>query len=40
MKILVLNGSPRKGNTLTAINSFVKGVSCEHDRVAMIIPLI
>ena len=31
MKILVLNGSPRKGNTLTAINSFVKGVSCEHE---------
>ena len=31
MKILVLNGSPRKGNTLTAINSFAKGVSCEHE---------
>ena len=31
MKILVLNGSPRKGNTLTAINAFAKGVSDNHE---------
>ena len=26
MKILVLNGSPRKGNSVAAINAFVGGV--------------
>lgn len=31
MKILVLNGSPRKGNTLTAIATFAKGVSSKHE---------
>ena len=31
MKILVLNGSPRKGNTLTAIDAFVEGVSNKHE---------
>ena len=31
MKILVLNGSPRKGNTLTAITAFAKGVSNKHE---------
>ena len=31
MKILVLNGSPRKGNTLTAIAAFAKGVSSKHE---------
>lgn len=30
MKIIVLNGSPRKGNTLAAINAFVKGAA-NHD---------
>ncbi len=25
MKIIILNGSPRKGNTVTAINAFVEG---------------
>ena len=27
MKIAIINGSARKGNTLTAINSFIKGAS-------------
>lgn len=27
MKILILNGSPRQGNTLTAVNAFVDGAS-------------
>ena len=31
MKILVLIGSPRKGNTLTAITAFAKGVSNKHE---------
>ena len=31
MKILVLNGSPRKGNTVTAINSFIEGVNGRHE---------
>ena len=26
MKIVIINGSARKGNTLTAINAFIKGV--------------
>ncbi len=30
MNILVLNGSPRKGNTYTAIQAFTKGVSQEN----------
>lgn len=30
MKIVILNGSARKGNTLAAINAFTKGVSKEH----------
>ena len=30
MKILVLNGSPRKGNTVTAIKALVNGISAEH----------
>ena len=25
MKIVIINGSARKGNTLTAINAFIKG---------------
>ena len=31
MKILVLNGSPRKGNTLAAITAFTRGVSSKHE---------
>ena len=27
MKIVIINGSARKGNTLTAINAFIKGAS-------------
>ena len=27
MKIVIINGSARKGNTLTAINAFIKGES-------------
>lgn len=30
MKILILNGSPRKGNTETAIQALMKGISSEH----------
>lgn len=31
MKILVLNGSPRKGNTVTAIQAFQKGAEGKHE---------
>ena len=31
MKILVLNGSPRKGNSVTAINAFAEGAKAKHD---------
>lgn len=31
MKILVLNGSPRKGNTVTAINAFTEGAKGRND---------
>lgn len=31
MKILVLNGSPRKGNSVAAINAFVEGVGANHE---------
>lgn len=31
MKILVINGSARKGNTLTAIEAFAKGASGKHE---------
>ena len=27
MKVIIINGSARKGNTLTAIKAFVKGAS-------------
>lgn len=30
MKIVIINGSARKGNTLTAIQAFCKGLSREH----------
>lgn len=31
MKILILNGSPRKGNTVTAIDALVKGIGDSHE---------
>ena len=31
MKIVIINGSARNGNTLTAINAFIKGVSEENE---------
>lgn len=31
MKILVLNGSPRKGNSVTAIQAFVEGAKAQHE---------
>lgn len=32
MKIVIINGSARKGNTLTAINTFIKGAA-EHNEI-------
>lgn len=37
MKIIVINGSSRKGNTLTAINAFVKGAG-EKNEIEIIAP--
>ena len=37
MKIIVINGSARKGNTLTAIEAFVKGAS-EKNEIEIIEP--
>ena len=37
MKIVIINGSARKGNTLTAINTFIKGAA-EHNEIEMISP--
>ena len=31
MKIVIINGSARKGNTLTAINTFIR--SSEHNEI-------
>lgn len=31
MKIIIINGSARKGNTLTAIEAFVKGASKKNE---------
>ena len=31
MKIVIINGSARKGNTLTAINAFIKGASKKNE---------
>lgn len=31
MKIVIINGSARKGNTLTAINAFIKGASGKNE---------
>ena len=33
MKIVIINGSARKGNTLTAINAFIKGASEKNDII-------
>ena len=37
MKIIIINGSARKGNTLTAINAFIKGAS-EKNEIEVIEP--
>ena len=37
MKIVIINGSARKGNTLTAINAFIKGAS-EKNELEIIEP--
>ena len=37
MKIVIIDGSARKGNTLTAINAFIKGAS-EANEIEMIHP--
>lgn len=37
MKIVIIDGSARKGNTLTAINAFIKGAS-EANEIEMIYP--
>lgn len=31
MKIMVLNGSPRNGNTVTAVNAFAEGAKAKHE---------
>ena len=31
MKIVILNGSPRQGNTVTAINALKQGIKAEHE---------
>ena len=36
MKIVIINGSARKGNTLTAINAFIKGAS-EKNEIEIIL---
>ena len=37
MKVIIINGSARKGNTLTAIEAFVKGAS-EKNEIEIIEP--
>ena len=37
MKIVIINGSARRGNTLTAIDAFVKGAS-EKNEIEIIAP--
>ena len=37
MKIVIINGSARRGNTLTAINAFIKGAS-EKNEIEIIQP--
>ena len=37
MKIAIINGSARKGNTLAAINAFIKGAS-EKNKIEIIEP--
>ncbi len=37
MKIVIINGSARKGNTLTAINAFINGAS-QNNEMAIIEP--
>ena len=37
MKIVIINGSARKGNTLTAINAFIKG-ALEKNEIEIIEP--
>lgn len=37
MKIVIINGSARKGNTLTAIHAFMKGAA-EKNEIEIIAP--
>ena len=37
MKIVIINGSARRGNTLTAIDAFIKGAS-EKNEIEIIQP--
>lgn len=37
MKIVIINGSARKGNTLTAINAFIKGASVSETNEIQVI---
>ena len=37
MKIVIINGSARKGNTLAAINAFIKGAS-EKNKIESLSP--
>ena len=36
MKIIIINGSARKGNTLTAINALIKGASEKNEQNCVI----
>lgn len=37
MKIVIINGSARRGNTLTAIDAFIKGASEKNENVSLAI---
>ena len=39
MKIVIINGSARRGNTLTAIDAFVKGASEKNEIVRDVGPV-
>ena len=40
MKIVIINGSARKGNTLAAINAFIKGASEKNKELVLIAKFI